>query len=127
MQRRFSVVPGSWGIVRLAADLPLPAWLERDAGFVSITRTPDELSIVCAEAAVPPDAVAERGWAMLRVEGPLPFAEIGVVSSFASALAAAGISLFTISTFDTDYILVKAGRLADACAALAAAGHQRAA
>jgi hypothetical protein len=125
MKHRFAVLPGVWAVVRLVADQPLPPWAQQSTDFVSITRTRDELSIVCVDGAVPQTAVAERGLALLRVEGPLNLGEVGVLSSFAAPLAAAGISLFTISTFDTDYILVKAERLDDACAALAAAGHQR--
>jgi hypothetical protein len=125
VKRRFEVVRGGWAIVRLAADSPLPDWLPRSGDFASITRTRDELSIVCADGVAPAHALAERGWALLRIEGPLNPGEVGVLASFAAPLAAAGISVFTISTFDTDYLLVKAGRLEDACAALAAAGHQR--
>ena len=75
--------------------------------FTSITRTPDELSIVCDEDAVPADIKAERGWRTLRIEGPIPFEMVGVAAALLSPLAEAGISIFLVSTFDTDYLLVK--------------------
>ena len=121
--RRFSVVPGSYAVARLAADAPLPAWVGGPAAFLSITRTPEELSIVGPEGAIPPAVRAERGWALLRLHGPFPFTEVGVLASFAAPLAAAGIGIFTISTFDTDYLLVAAPQLGAACDVLLAEGH----
>jgi hypothetical protein len=78
---------------------------------VSITRTPDELSIVCPEDAVPPDTRSEDGFRALKVPGPIPFAQTGVLASLAVPLAAAGISIFAIATYDTDYVLVRATEL----------------
>lgn len=119
-----SVIPGLWAIVRLAPDEFVPGWAADAAGFVSITRTAEEISIVCPEAAVPAGPRAERGWALLRLHGPIPFDQTGVLASLASPLAAAGIGIFAVSTFDTDYILVKADRLTKACEALVSAGHE---
>ena len=94
------------------------------SGFVSITRTDDELSIVCPESAVPGGVQSEPGWAILKLQGPFPLAQLGVLASFASPLSAAGVSIFSVSTFDTDYILIKATQVSVACQALTAAGHE---
>jgi hypothetical protein len=88
-----------------------------------VTRTPDELSVVADEAAVPAGVRAERGWRALQVAGPLDFNLTGILASLAYPLARAGISLFAVSTFDTDYVLIKEDKLHDALAALQAAGH----
>lgn len=108
----------------LGADVP--SWgLASD--FFSVTRTPDELSIVCAENLVPQrdeGVVVERGWVALRIEGPFPFAMTGVLASFVQPLAEAEIPVFAVSTFDTDYVLVKSEGLKPALTALGAAGHQ---
>ena len=79
---------------------------------------------MCADACVPQDVVAERGFRMLMVEGPLDFSLTGVMASIAGALAGAGISMFALSTYDTDYVLVRDDRLADAIEALQAAGWE---
>jgi hypothetical protein len=121
---RISVVPGRWAIVRLAPDEPVPAWAAEAGGFVSMTRTPEELSIVSPEAVVPPEHRAEVGWALIRLHGPIPFDQTGVLASLAAPLAAAGVGIFAISTFDTDYLLVKAGQLTKACDVLVSAGHR---
>ena len=90
----------------------MPSWaLELHEGFVSITRTPDELSIVCAQEAVPPDTKVEEDWRALVIPGPIPFEETGVLAALATPLADAGISIFAISTYDTDYVLVRASDL----------------
>lgn len=109
-------------VCRLDAADPIPAWGTRGP-MVSITRTREELSVTCPENDVPEGIRAERGFVPLKVEGPLDFALTGVLASVAGPLADAGISLFAIATFDTDYVLVKAERLLDATAALRAAGH----
>ena len=121
---RFSVVPGRWAIARLSPDAPVPPWALAAEGFVSITRTADELSVVCPESVVPQGVQVEPGWAVLKLLGPFPFDQVGVLASVASPLAAAGISLFALSTFDTDYVLVKESRLPSAREALVAAGHE---
>ena len=117
------VEPGRFAVCRLASDAAVPDWCSREA-FTSITRTADELSIVCAERLVPPDVRAHRGWSCLAVAGPLDFAEVGVLSAICNPLAAARISLFAVSTFDTDYVLVREKKLADAIETLAQAGHR---
>lgn len=119
----FSLVPDVLAVVRLPADAPVPAWAGEPSAFASITRTGDELSIVCREALVPPGAAAEPGWRALKISGPLPFTAVGVLAGIAAPLADAGVSIFAVSTFDTDYVLVKADQLDRAMAALSAAGH----
>jgi len=93
------------------------------AGFFSVTRTHEELSIVCPESVIPVDVKQESGWRMLKVEGPLEFGLTGVLASIATPLAQAGISIFSIATFNTDYVLVKDALVAEAVKALHAAGH----
>ena len=97
-------------ICRLPPASPIPAWIgEND--FISVTRTPDELSIVCSEDQVPGEVEAERNWRMVRIKGPLDFSMTGVLASLVSPLSDAGIAVFAISTYDTDYLLVKADRI----------------
>ena len=121
--QRFSVLPGEWAVARLAADAPVPAWAAAPAPFASVTRTSAELSIVAPAAAVPAGVRAESGWTVLRLQGPFAFDQTGILASFATPLAEAGIGIFAVSTFDTDYVLVKTARLSAALAALRAAGH----
>jgi hypothetical protein len=120
---RLHVLAGDYAIFRLPAQAPIPPWA-LDGPFVSLTRTEHELSLVVREANAPPGFAGEGGWALLQVAGPLDFALTGVLASLTAPLAAAGISLFAISTFDTDYLLVKRTALAGACAALRVAGHE---
>jgi len=97
-------------VCRFPADAPLPAWVfHAEAEFWSLTRTPDELSVVCSEDDLPPsvDRDVERGWSAFQVVGPLPFGLTGVVSGLTAPLAAAGIPVFVVSTYDTDVLLVK--------------------
>ena len=116
-----SLLHGLWAVCRLHPESAVPAWAEGGV-FFSATRTPEELSIVCEEAAVPQGAKAEKGWAALKLHGPIPFEATGVLSSLTAPLAGAGISLFALSTFDTDYLFVKADRFPEAAAALRKAG-----
>lgn len=116
------VLPGRFAICRLPADEAVPAWAT-GGNFSSVTRTPDELSIACAEGQVPEGTKCERGWRIFQVAGPLEFSVAGVLAAIATPLASAGVSMFAISTFDTDYILVKEENLANAVDALRAAGH----
>lgn len=114
--------PQRFAICRLAPRAVLPAWALQGA-FVSMTRTPDELSIVCEEQAVPPQVQAERGRRLFRVHGPLDFSLTGILASLAAPLAEAGVSIFAISTHDTDYLLVSELDLEAGVAALEQAGH----
>ena len=117
------VLPGQLAICRLPADAPVPRLTDAGA-LVSMTRTPDELSVVCAEEIVPQDVTAERGWRALQVVGPLDFTLTGVLAALAVPLAGAGVSIFALSTYDTDYVLVREADLPRGVAALERAGHQ---
>ncbi len=114
--------PGEWAICRLPGDAAVPAWALAAASLHAVVRTSAELSIVLPSAHVPAEVQAERSFRVLAVEGPLPFAETGVMAAIAGPLSKAGISLFAVSTYDTDYVLVKAADLARAIAALEARG-----
>jgi hypothetical protein len=116
-----SILPDLLAICRLAPEEDVPEWAMLGE-FVSITHTSDELSIVCAQEDVPPDVKAYRDWQALKVEGPLDLALTGVLASLADPLAEAQINLFVVSTFDTDYLLVKRYNLARACEVLRQAG-----
>lgn len=115
------LIPHTFAICRLAGDAPIPPWAT--GTFVSVTRTTDELSIVCPQGRVPDDVKAERGWRCLRVAGTLGFTEVGVLSALAGPLAGAGIPIFVVSTFDTDYLMIKNEDLSKAATALREAGH----
>ena len=116
------MLKGAFAVCRLPQGSPIPEWSLRE-GFFSITRTVDELSVVCLEVNVPADERAERGWSCLQLQGPFPFAMSGVLAAFLKPLANAEIGIFAISTFDTDYVLVKANRLKAAISTLERAGH----
>jgi len=117
-----SVFEGRFAVCRLSAQAEIPGWA-LDEPFFSITRTPDELSIVCPERSVPAGEACEKGWNCLKVQGPLDLSMTGVMASLAAPLAEAAISIFTISTFDTDYLLVKEEEFESAILALTGAGH----
>ncbi len=120
---KLTALPETFAICRLDPGTALPAWLA-ECAFFSVTRTPEELSIVCVEAAVPKEIKGERGWRGFKVAGPLAFSLTGVLASLAGPLAEAGISLFVVSTYETDYLLVKEVRFEEAGRVLEAAGHQ---
>jgi hypothetical protein len=122
MGLRMSVAAMNLAIARLEAGTAVPAWAMA-GGFFSITRTPDELSVVVEHARIPSGAPADGGWCALKIEGPLPLSAVGVLHSITGPLARAGINIFAISTHDTDYLLVKAETLERAVQALSAAGH----
>lgn len=104
-------------ICRFASDSSLPGWVREDR-FVSITRTPDELSLVCCEECVPADVSAERGWRLIKLKGPLDLNLTGVLASLVTPLAGAGIPIFALSTYETDYLLVKNDQLQNAIGVL---------
>src|SRR5512135_3713254 len=120
---RLSLLAGRLAVCRLAPDAAVPAWALVGA-FFSITRTADELSLVVDEGAVPISVARESGFRALKLEGPFPFSFTGVLASVLDPLAAARISIFAVSTFDTDYVLVRQEALAAALAALRAAHHK---
>jgi hypothetical protein len=114
---------GRFAVCRLPADAALPPWASGGT-FSSVTRTPGELSIVCAEGLAPEGTKCECGWRIFQVAGPLDFSLTGILAAIATPLAGAGVSIFAISAFDTDYVLVKEENLAKAVEALGAAGHK---
>jgi hypothetical protein len=115
------ILPERLAVCRLLADAAPPDWA-RPGDLLALVRIGDELSIVCTERYVPPEVRAERGWRAIQVQGPLEFSMIGVLASIAVPLARAGISIFVLSTFDTDFILVKEDALDRAASALTQAG-----
>jgi hypothetical protein len=120
-QLQLTLEPGAFAIARFAAGSTIP--FDYRAGFFSITQTRDELSIVCQQELVPARVQAERERALLRVAGPLDFALTGILASLLTPLAEAGISVFVLSTFDTDYLLIRKTDLERAIAALESRGH----
>jgi len=112
-------MPGRYCVARLAPGAALPPDFWADDGFVSVTRTDDELSLVYPEGREINTQKCETGWVGFRVCGVLDFALVGILSRLSTALADAGISLFAVSTHDTDYLFVKAEQEAAARAALA--------
>jgi uncharacterized protein len=126
MQRhhlKFRWLPGPYAIVRLVPDAPVPDWATK-GDFTSITRTPDELSIVCPADNLPPDVHSPHHWICLKLEGPFPFELTGVLLSFIEPLSRNGVPIFAISTFDTDYVLLQEDHLAGVMDVLGKAGHQ---
>lgn len=103
---KFRQLLGTYAIVRLAPDAPIPNWATK-GDFTSITRTADELSIVCPAVNLPRDIDAGPRWMCLKLEGPFPFFETGVLLSFIEPLSTNSVPVFAISTYDTDYVLVQ--------------------
>jgi hypothetical protein len=116
------LLEGSYAVVRLDARSAVPPWAA-EGPFVSITRTEAELSVVCPERSVPADARAERGWRCLRVAGPLGCGMTGILASLAGPRASSGGSIFVVSTYDTDYVLLQERDLDRGADALSRAGH----
>jgi uncharacterized protein len=118
---KLSVLAGTMCVARLPPDADLPDWVS-DAAWCSITRTAEELSIVCEAVRVPPDVRQQGGWRLLQVAGPLDFALTGILNRIAAPMADAGVSIFALSTFDTDYVLVSETDLGVAVARLRDSG-----
>lgn len=106
MKLTLSILPEKLGICHFDKNSPFPDWA-KDISFCSITRTKDELSIVCPQDKIPGGVMHEKDWRAFKVEGPLGFVSTGIVSSLSSPLAEAGISIFYIDTYETSYILVE--------------------
>lgn len=118
------VHPTRLAVCGLVASLPTPSWATDATGpLVSVTRTRDELSVVVPEDVVPQDVRAERGWRALSVRGPLDLSMTGVLASLSGSLAEAGIPIFVVSTYDTDWLLVRESDLDRAADVLRADGH----
>ncbi|MCK9356567.1 MAG: ACT domain-containing protein [Dehalococcoidia bacterium] len=120
--RTLSLLPDIYAVCRLDRRAPVPDWATRGL-FSSVTRTAAELSVVCPDALVPAGVRKESGWRVLMVEGPLDFSLTGVLASLTGPLAREGISVFALSTYDTDYLLVKQEQCEKALQALRAAGY----
>ena len=119
---KFQVLDKEFTIHQFPPDHPVPPQLFQTP-FYTICRTRDELSIVCGADTGIDSETSEKEWSCIQVAGQLDFALTGILADISGALAKAGISLFAISTFDTDYILVKTTNLKSACRALTDAGH----
>lgn len=117
------LMPERLAVCRLEATAVVPDWALAGS-FFAVTRTPEELSIVCEAARIPPGVQSAVGWRALRVTGPLDFDEVGILASLATSLAAAGIPIFVLSTYDSDTVLVREAMLQATLAALRAAGHR---
>ncbi|MBA2319849.1 MAG: HAD-IA family hydrolase [Deltaproteobacteria bacterium] len=112
------LLPGRLDVARLPPDAPVPGWVR--GPFTAVVRTAGELSIVSSE--VPSEVRAERGFRAFAVRGRVPFSTVGLLSGLCGALAAEGVSLFAVSTFDTDWILVRSADVARAVPAFRRAG-----
>ena len=117
------ILPERMAVCRLDPAAAIPDWIA-EIGFYSIIRTEEELTIVCPETHIAPGISSEAGWRCFRVQGLLDFSEIGIIFSLTRPLAENGISVFVISTFNTDYLMVKDKDLAKAIDALTAEGHE---
>ena len=116
-----SILPDMYTVCRLPSKTAIPTW-GTASSFYSVTHTSDEISIVCESKAMPASVKAKRNWRMIKVEGPLDFSLTGVLVSIAVPLANVNISIFSISTFDTDYILVQDKSLSKALTVLRDSG-----
>lgn len=116
------LLDGAYGVARLHADAAIPAWAD-GGGFVSISRTDDELSVVCRQERIPQDAQVDAGWACFKFQGPFAFDETGIVLSVIEPLSANEIGIFVVSTFDGDHLLVKSKDIGKASHLLTNAGH----
>jgi hypothetical protein len=123
--RQVTLLPlsGTYAVARLDPHAPIPGWAD-GPGFVSISRTADELSVVCLAERVPGDVRADRAWSCFKFQGPFAFDETGIAAAVLQPLAADGIGIFLVSTFDTDYLLVQVADRERVIAALRAAGHR---
>jgi len=118
-----STLKHRFAICQLNPDAGVPDWAIRGA-FFSISRTPEELSIVCQEDDVPLKVTSKREWRGIKIEGPFDFNEVGILDAITSPLAHAEISLLTMSTFDTDYVFIQDSQFEEALFILAESGHQ---
>ena len=116
------LLAGTYAVSRLSPDEPAPEWARGE--LLALVRTPDELSIISAADSVPAAIRSERGWRVLRVAGPLDFSLVGILATLSGALARADVALFSLSTFDTDHLLVRERDLQRALRALESEGHR---
>jgi uncharacterized protein len=119
---KFRKLPGLYGIVRLGPEVPVPNWATK-GDFSSITRTADELSIVCPAGNLPDGVRSQHRWMCLKLEGPFPFSQTGVLLSFIEPLSTNGVPIFAVSTHDTDYVFARDDKSKAALDLLREAGH----
>ena len=115
-------LPDTFSICRISLDSELEMWFLSEP-FFAMVRSDDTLTIVCSQEKVPQEVQQERGWRALKIEGSFDFSETGVLESVLKPLAEAGVGIFAVSSFETDYVLVKEGSFEVACKALDSAGH----
>ncbi|HZZ15483.1 MAG TPA: ACT domain-containing protein [Candidatus Sulfotelmatobacter sp.] len=120
---KFSQLPGLYVIIRQDFNSPVPGWAMKDE-FVSITRTADELSIVCPADHIPKEFSTVPRWICLKIEGPFAFTQTGVLLSFIEPLSSNAVPIFAISTYDTDYVLIPQEHIDPALMLLREAGHE---
>ena len=120
---KFSRLPGKFAVCRLSPHAPVPDWAQRGS-FSSVTRSGDELSVVCAVEQIPLEHRPQSHWTCFKLEGPFAFSEVGVLASFIGPLVDNDIPIFAISTFDTDYVLVDEDKVENALQTLHKAGHE---
>ena len=123
LKLKFRRIEGNFAVCQLSPTAPIPERIINQA-FVSITRTAEELSIVCPQELVPGEVKADRHWICLQLEGPFPFSQTGVLFSFIQPLSQSGVPIFAVATFNTDYVLIKQEFAGIAIAALREAGHE---
>ncbi|MDL4842560.1 ACT domain-containing protein [Aquibacillus rhizosphaerae] len=123
---KLTVLSEKLSVLKLNPALSLPTWVYENKQFLSITYTEEELSIVCKESTIPEniDATIENGWSCIKVVGELDFSLTGVLANLANTLATAKVSIFALSTYNTDYLLVKTEKLQHAIKALETAGYE---
>lgn len=117
-----TLLPDMFAVARFDPNADIPDWASTES-FISITRTQDELSIVSRERLIPPRVQAQRGFRCLQVMGPLEFSEVGILASLAQPLAEAGVSVFVISTYDTDFLFIPSDKLEVGLSVLSEAGN----
>ena len=123
IELKFSFVPGVFAICKLPPSAPIPDWALAGP-FISVSRTADELSIVCPADNLPREINSESHWICFKLHGPFAFTQTGILAAFIRPLSANAIPIFAISTFDTDYVLIKEEFAGSALQALQQAGHQ---
>ena len=116
-----NLLPGRLAVCWLAPEAPFPDWA-RPGDLLALIQTRTEISVVCAERFVPPEVKAERGWRAIQAQGPLDFTMVGMLAAISTPLAQAGVSIYALSTYETDFVLVKEEALDRAIHALSQAG-----
>jgi hypothetical protein len=122
--KQLLVLPEKYGVIKLNPDTEINTKGGKATELLAVIHTPEETTIVCLENIISPGKEAEKGWRVLKVEGTLEFELIGILASILTPLAETGISVYTLSTYSTDFIMVKANLLSKAIKALKKAGFE---